>query len=262
LANYIDQEILCEAYTHFEIDDFPSKTELDRIKRDLIAFFDERAKFLFGEDVHVEVEFEEGSLKTRLKVLGQSALLATALVSNYGSIRQGIDTVAKDSTMLAQSGVLEIAFRTKTAFCDSVAVEKRKGVYGRASAFMSELDQIREEFSRTAIPEKPAESKLFEKRVGDLIAWDLRVDELFAKLQNNATKACIAAGLLEELERMPDQAAWAAQLAGHSFRAQGIRSDAQLSSRLGSAAAGMEKAVAVIKKKMLNRVNQLAPQNT
>lgn len=262
MANYIDQEILCEAYTHFEIAEFPSKQELDRIKQDLVAFFDERAKFLFGEDVRVEVEFEEGSLKTRLKVLGKSALVAAALLSQYGSIRQGIDTIAKDSTLLAQSGVLEIAFRTKTAFCDSVAVEKRKGVYGRASAFMSELDPIREEFSRSAFPEKQSEIKLFEKRVGDLIAWDLRVDELFGKLQNDATKACIAAGLLEELDRLPNQAVWASLLSNKSFRAQVILSDPQLSSRLGSAVGGMEKAVAVVKKKMLDRVNQFAPQKT
>jgi hypothetical protein len=260
MANYIDQEILCEAYTHFEIDAYPTEQERARLTAELTAFFEERAKFLFGGDVWVVVEFEEGSLKTKLKVLGVGALLATNLVSNYGSVRQGIDTIAKDSTMLAQSGVLEIAFRTQTAFCDAVSVEKRKGVYGRASDLMSKLDPIRDELSRVEIPLKPAALKLLDKRIGDLVEWDLTVDRLFEKLNNDATKGCIAAGLQQELAKLPVEAPWAAQLKSSSFRTQALQSDADLYGKLGSTAGAMANVVAIVKKKMADRVKQAEPK--
>jgi hypothetical protein len=261
MANYIAQEILSEAYTHFEIDEFPSDQALNKVKADLIGFFEERAKFLFGDAVTVTVEFEEGSLKTRLKVLGASAIIATNLVADYGSVREGIDRISRDATMLAQSGILEIAFRSKTAFCDQVTVERRKGVYGRASDLMSQLDAIREVLNNPSIPDKKDALNDFNRRVNDLIVWDQRVDTLFAKLENNETKGCIASGLLEELARLPDEAIWLKELQGGSFRAKAIKSDVALYTSLQGAAGAMKAIITIAKNKMVDRVKQVEPKN-
>ncbi len=257
MANYIAQEVLSEAYTHFDVDAYPSESELAQIKSELISFFEERAKFLFGDAITVTVEFEEGSLKTRLKVLGASALIATTLVADYGSIREGIDRISRDATMLAQSGILEIAFRSKTAFCDQVTVERRKGVYGRASDLMGQLDGIREAFSNPSIPDKQESLNILNRRINDLVVWDQRVDTLFAKLENDETKGCIASGLLEELAHLPDEAAWLKELQGKSFRARAIQSDTALYTSLEGAAAAMRAVIALAKQKMVDRVKQV-----
>lgn len=260
MANYINQEILCEAYTHFKIGEYPSDEKRAELKKQLISFFDERAKFLFGPDVFVTVDFEEGSLITNLRVLGSSALIVAGLVSNYGSIRQGWDTISKDSAMLAQSGVLEIAFRTKTAFCDKVSVEKRKGVFGRAHELVTELDTIRSALDHQALPKTEAELSLYKKHIATLIAWDQKVDKLFTKLENEPTKACISAGLLEELERLPGQPIWAAELAGNSLKMQALKADPGLYASLQGSVQHMLTAASTIKEKMLTRVKQYAPQ--
>lgn len=263
MANYIHQEILCEAYTHFKVKEYPSEANLQKLRAELVSFFEERAAFLFGNDIKVIIEFEEGSLKTKLKVVGGSLLISIpSLIANYGSIRQGIDTIVKDSTILAHSGVLEIAFRTKTAFCDNIAIEKRKGVFGRASELMTELDTIREVLNSPNLPERSQQQKLFNQALANLISWDSKVDKLIGKLENESTKACIAAGLSEELEKLADAPAWADSLGSNSFRMRALKSDIRNYQNIIASAQSMRNAVAAIKKKMEERTNHFAPQKS
>jgi hypothetical protein len=262
MANYIDQEILCEAYTHFDVEEYPSEQERAKLKRDLLAFFTERAQFLFGENVEVVVEFEEGSLKTRLKVIGSAAAIAAGIVTSYGSFRQGVDQIAKDSQMLAQSGVLEIAFRTKTAYCDRINVERRKGVFGRAHERVLQLDSIRGRLSEVGIPPDMAALKPFTATINALQRWDDQTDSLFLKLENDETKACIAAGLLEEIERLPDELSWASLLTGKGIRSQAIQANATLYGATAGEHERYKAVTAVVKRKMLMRVQQYAPRKS
>lgn len=130
MANYIKAEILAEAYTHLEIDLFEDKAKLESLKRELTSFFQERASFLFGTDVEIKVEFEEGSLKTKIIAIGSAAATLTAVVGAYGDFRQSVTQLASDATSLAQSANMEVIFRTKTPHCDRLRIEKRKGVFG------------------------------------------------------------------------------------------------------------------------------------
>jgi hypothetical protein len=261
VANYIDQEILCEAYTHFEVENYPTQGERDQLKGELLAFFTERAHFLFGENVEVFVEFEEGSLKTTLKVVASAAVLATTLVTAYGSFRQGVDQISKDSQMLAQSGVLEIAFRTKTAYCDRINVERRKGVFGRAHERLLQLDSVRARISGTDLPSDSKELKLFTLTVNALTKWDDQTDNLFAKLENDETKACISAGLLEELAKLPDELVWAPMLNGRGIRSQAIQANARFYGEIVGEHERYKAVAASIKKKMLLRVQQYETKN-
>lgn len=51
MANYIDEEILCEAYSHLDVGVFHDKEKLDKLEREVTSFFRERAYFLFGENM-------------------------------------------------------------------------------------------------------------------------------------------------------------------------------------------------------------------
>lgn len=170
----------------------------------MVSFFSERAKFLFGEDVSIEIEFEEGSLVTKLKVVGSAALVLNLAFIQYGSFRQSVDYLVKDSTQLAQSANLEMVFRTKAAYCDRVSVEKRKGVFGRVDELLGELDSIKNQLGESSMPRNKRALSGFEKVTTErLLDWHKKVEALFDKLDHDDTKACVSAGLLEEIEHCP-----------------------------------------------------------
>ncbi|EGD03911.1 hypothetical protein B1M_14127 [Burkholderia sp. TJI49] len=261
LANYIDEEILCEAYTHLEIDIFQDKAKLAKLKHELAAFMEERAKFFFlGDDVRVKVEFEEGSLKTRVIVLGAAASTLVAGISAYGSFRSGVDQISKDATMLAQSANQELIFRTRTAYCDRISIEKRKGVFGRVDALLGELDAVRLIVADPKLPTRSIDLREFNGASDKLVEWDSKADKLFGKLSAAETQGCIAAGLLEELERFPDAAPWEADLRKRSFRATLVESDPKRAADLAAAAAKYAAVIRSLRSKMEARVKLNAPR--
>lgn len=263
MANYIHAEILCEAYTHLDIDIFDDKEALAELKNKLLPFFSERAKFLLGNDVEVKIEFEEGSLKTRLMVIGSAgAILLSNLsagMSAYGSFRQGVEQLSKDSTTLAQSANLEVLFRTKTAYCDRVRVEKRKGVFGRVDELLSQLDGIKIDLSGEKLPTNEKALGTIDKAITNLVGWNDKAGNLFEKLDSDVTKGCISAGLAEELEKLPETLAWVVELETRSFRMQVANSDPAFAGKIASTAARYKATIAAIRRQMLARVNDHAP---
>lgn len=260
MANYISEEILCEAYTHFDIDLIDQPQKLAVLKADLTSFMEERAKFLLGDDVTVKVEFEHGSLKTRVTVIGVAATVIVNVVSSYGSFRQGIAQAANDAAVLAQSANLELIFRTKTEYCDRIRIEKRKGVLGRVDSLLSELDAMSSTFSASKLPGTVAAIKEFNSEIERLLSWDESAEKLFDKLGNLDTEACIAAGLLEELLKLPKAIPWAGELNAQSFRRTVAMSDPDRAGQIEAAAARYSAVVRELTKKMKSRVAANAPQ--
>lgn len=260
MANYINAEILCEAYSHLEIDLFEDKAALEKLRADLLAFFTERAKFLLGDDVEVKVDFEKGSLKTILTVIGSAALIINTTVSGYGSFRQGIDQLTKDSTLLAQSANLEVIFRTKTEYCNRVNVEKRKGVFGRVDESLREMDGIKRKILDSSLPRNINETKEFNAEIDRLISWDVALDKLFSKLGSPDTEVCIAAGMVEELEKFPAAPPWLAEFNSDSFRAKLVNSDLERAGMIAAAATRLQVTVKKLKEKMQQRVQLSSPK--
>lgn len=248
MSRYIDQEILCEAYTKFNIDIYDDKAKLENLKNNLEIFFAERAKFLFGENVSIKIEFEKGSLKTKIIVVGVAALAIANAVGVYGSFRQGVNQISDDAIMLTQSANLEMAFRTKAAYCDRLTMEKRPGVFGRMKNQLSILDSIRTIASRNSLPITAHTLDEYASTVDKLIQWNTTSDKLFSKFENSETKACVASGFLEELEKFPEEAPWTTQLGTNNFRSKIADMDPEFSGSLAGAAARYEATLKSIKK--------------
>lgn len=264
MANYLKTEVLCEAYSHLESDIFHDKVALEALKAHLLPFFTDRAKFLLGENVEINIEFEEGSLITKLKVLGSAGTLLLGLatgVSNYGGFRQGVEQLSNDAAVLAQSANLEVLFRTKTTYCNRVRIEKRKGVFGRINDLLAKLDQIKVDLSTEQVPTTPKALGQIDKSLTHLIEWNATVTNLFAKLDSDTTKACVSAGLLEELEKLPDDPLWASQLGTRSFRTDAISANPEHAANLAATAARFRTTVKILRNQMLDRVKMYAPQN-
>jgi hypothetical protein len=231
-----------------------------RLKADMQAFFTQRAKFMFGEEVAVEIDFEEGSLITKLRVVGNAATVIFLALNAYGGFRQAVDYLARDSTLLAQSANLEMVFRTKAAYCDRVRIEKRKGIFGRVNELLGELDSINRSVGDSVMPRTAIAVAGFEKGTTErLLEWDKQAHKLFSKLDHDETKACVSAGLLEELERFPLTVPWANEFKTQSFRATMAASDPQQAGLLDGAATRYRATVLSIRKAYAETVKQYAP---
>lgn len=127
MANYINREVLCEAYTHLDIQTYSKQEDREKLEAELKDFIQPRAKFMFGDDVEVNIEFNEGSLITTIQIVG----FVAQLISGYKDFTTGIDELTKDAVSFAQSTNSEVVFKTKTQNCNRVRLEKRTGVLGR-----------------------------------------------------------------------------------------------------------------------------------
>lgn len=262
MTHYINEEILCEAYTKLDIDIFHDKEKLAGLKRDLMSFFGERAKFYLGEGVKIEIEFEEGSLITKLKVIGGAVAILAGAIDAYGSFRQGVSQISEDATTLAQSANLEVVFRTKAAYCNRIDAERRKGIFGRVNDFIRRLDGAHTKVIESKLPTNMISLKTFNSATDDLISWDTASDKLFGKLTDEPTIACISAGLLEELEKLPEQAPWSEELKGTSFRATIANGDPKLAGLIAAAETRYSVSLREIKKSMQQRVDLYAPKKS
>ncbi len=249
MANYINSEILAEAYTHLDIDIFDDKAQLERLRNDLTVFFKERASVMFGHPVDVRVEFEEGSLKTKIIAFGSAALTLGAAVANYGDFRSGVNQLSNDATAIAQAANLEVIFRTKTPHCDRLRIEKRKGVFGRVSALINELDAVSEAIATSKLPNNEVRLQYARDAVDKLLQWQLDSQMLFEKFDDPETISCVALGLLAELKKVPRKFSWEAGLrAQKSLSMQMVDADPQVASEVAGVAARLPAAVSSIEK--------------
>lgn len=260
MTNYINEEILCEAYTKLNIDIFHDKEKLAELEKNLMSFFYERAKFYLGDDIQVRIEFEEGSLITKLTVIGGALLAITNAVAQYGSFRESVLQISQDATTLAQSANSEVIFRTKTAYCNRIDSERRKGVFGRADDLIRKLDNAYIKITNSKLPTNKNSVQEFNKTINnELSNWSATSDKFFTKLTDEATKACMAAGLLEELEKLPEEIFWEKELNGNGFRATVAKSDPELAGLIAGASSRYSAMLKEIKNIMKNRVNLYAP---
>lgn len=262
MTNYINEEILCEAYTKLDLDIFHDKAKLADLEKYLNNFFEERAKFFLGEDIKIKIEFEEGSLITKLKVIGGAVVLLGTAISNYGSFRSGVSQIAEDATLLAQSANLEVIFRTKAAYCDRIDSERRKGIFGRVDDLIKKLDAAHLRISTSKLPTNTNAVKAFNSATDELINWDKSSDRFFSKLTDEPTKGCLSAGLLEELERLPENAPWSDELKKKSFRATIATADPKLAGEIAGAEAKYAALIKEIKNSMRKRVELYAPKKS
>ena len=260
MANYIDDEILCEGYTHFSVKEYPDEEALAKLKDEIVLFMQDRAKFLLGDDVRIIVEFEEGSLKTTVKVVGSAALVIALAIGDYGSFRSGVKQATDDVTMLAQSANLELIFRTKTASCDRLRLESRKGVLGRVDNLLSVLEQTRSLTGQTELPAKRAEQAKFKSAVVQLLEWEKRSDKLLSKISDSSTKACIAAGFAEELEKFAEEPQWVVTLHSKEFKAIMVATDTANLARLSELAALYTTTVEALKRNLKVHMKMSAPR--
>jgi len=255
VARYISQEILCEAYTRLNTNLYNTDEARARLRDQLLPFFEERARFLLGDEVQVEIVFETGSLITKLRVVGSAGLIVLPLLTGYAPFKESVSQLTRDVTLLAESANLEVLFRTNTPYCDRINIEKRKGVFGRVDDLLSRLDKIGREISSDVLPNSTRAVEEVEAKVDAIVDWNGKVGELFSKLDSAETKVCVSQGLLDELAKFPASFGWTQLLLSAGIRGSSVRSDASLLGKLSGSNTRLKVTLTSIQKDLKQRMD-------
>lgn len=260
MARYITREILCEAYTHLDIQLYDDKEALKQLKIALQPFFEERARFLLGDNVEIQVKFEPGSLRTKLTVYGSAGAILLNVINGYGSFRQGVTSLTRDVSSLAESANLEVLFRTRTPYCDRINIEKRKGVFGRVDALIANLDAVSSSVLAAKRPTNDKDILNANGQIDRLAEWGIKANRLFEKLEDPETIACVSEGLGKELNQIPVDFQWSSDLNGSSLRSQSAQSDPNLFGKLQGISARYKATLQALKNEMTTRLSHSQAQ--
>ena len=118
--------VLAQTYLHLAVD--PSRRQISETLLYLEYLAALSARDHFRQDVELEFRIEEGSLKGWLTVIGT---LGLQLLSNYGSLREGIDFAVKDSREFSEWIIQKIKAEVEMPPSALYRTERRLGLAGR-----------------------------------------------------------------------------------------------------------------------------------
>jgi hypothetical protein len=143
MADYIDKNILCEAYIHLEPEDWLTKSQ-DQYLEELEAFATKRGKFFLYSDIELNLRHKEGTLTVYVTVLGTIGALYKG-VGEYPKFREGAVAIYDDVKRFAETVITEGLFGAKARRNQIVRLEARTGVVGSLRHIVSLLDSVQRE---------------------------------------------------------------------------------------------------------------------
>ncbi|MFM5413069.1 hypothetical protein ACET9F_21660 [Aeromonas veronii] len=129
MADYINKNILSQAYIHVEPRGMETDEQLESFKENLRMFSLTRTEFFLSEGLEINVEFEDGSIKARVTVIGTLMLLLQG-ISSYKDFREGLQLLYSDAKWLSDAIISESLYQTKAKHHDVIRVEARTGIIG------------------------------------------------------------------------------------------------------------------------------------
>ena len=195
MADYINKNILSQAYIHVEPSTVSTPEELEKFKNHIRDFARSRSDFFLYPDLAIEIDFEEGSLKARVTVLG-TILLVMQGIANYSSFRESVFLIYSDSKRLAEYIVSESQFLAGSKHEDVIRLEARTGVIGSLHKITLQLEQIK----------RGAQGGMLAKDIPEKIDDAIKnIDELMSNLQDRDDFAFIQMGLTSIALDIPEE---------------------------------------------------------
>lgn len=125
MADYIKSNILSQSYVHVEpewlnsVSDSEKRKAIVEIHNKVSSFSEERIRFFLDDDVHIEIKFEDGSIRAWVTTYGPVLLLIGSTITNYSSFRK------VSSTWFLTLRELQILLMRKCFFSQNQEVRKR-----------------------------------------------------------------------------------------------------------------------------------------
>lgn len=194
MADYINKNILSQAYIHIESDVAGDSTRLEEFKSSIIDFARSRVDFFLSPDAPIEVEFEDGSLIARVTVLGTISLLLQG-ISNYKDFREGIQLIYSDAKRVTDYIISEGVFSAGSRQQSVIRLEARVGIVGSIQKAINMLEAIKSGANG---------NQLASDVVKKLIDANKEIDKLLSNLATEEDIETIQKGLLEIVDEMPE----------------------------------------------------------
>jgi hypothetical protein len=194
LADYINKNILSQAYIHIESDVADNELELAAFKLGIEKFARSRVDFFLSPDASIELTYEEGSLIARVTVLGTICLLLQG-ISSYKNFREGIQLIHSDAKRVTDYVISESVFMAGTRQEDVIRLEARVGVIGSVQKLINQLESIKNGANG---------KKLASDLVTKLFESQKELDKLINNLATDEDVALVKKGLLEIVDEYPD----------------------------------------------------------
>ncbi|MCJ8213055.1 hypothetical protein [Aeromonas veronii] len=116
--------------------------QLESFKENLRIFSLTRTEFFLSEGLEINVEFEDGSIKARVTVIGTLMLLLQG-ISSYKDFREGLQLLYSDAKWLSDAIISESLYQTKAKHHDVIRVEARTGIIGSIHTVFNKLESIK-----------------------------------------------------------------------------------------------------------------------
>lgn len=142
MADYINKNILSQAYIHVEPTGIETEEQLEAFKENLRAFALSRTEFFLSDGLDINIEFEDGSIKARVTVIGTLMLLLQG-ISSYKDFREGLQLLYTDAKWLSDAIITESLYQTKAKHHDIIRVEARTGIIGSVHKVLNQLERIK-----------------------------------------------------------------------------------------------------------------------
>ena len=156
-----------ETYLKFNFE--YNKSNQDRVKQAYltqVAEF-EREILKSREYFKISIEYDEGSLKTRIVLWGTTIYLG---IANYGSFRAGVRETINDIRWFSDNVIENIDNGPTINYNDIVRTEKRTGLTGRIQELYSKIDRLERNINNLSNIQVQNELQIIKQEVSNLIA--------------------------------------------------------------------------------------------
>jgi hypothetical protein len=140
VADYIRRNILCQSYVHAETNgDY--ENAIATIKESALPLIETRAKFFLYEDAEITFDSDQGSVKSRITILG-TIVVALQCISGYKDFREGVTLLYEDVQRVADVATTETLFALRARGQQVVRTESRTGIVGSLHRIISRIDAL------------------------------------------------------------------------------------------------------------------------
>lgn len=194
MADYISKNILSQSYLHIESNRIKTEDELLLFREHINEFVISRTAFFLYPNANIEIDFEKGSIKSRITVMGTILILMQG-IANYKDFREGIQLIYNDTKRLSEYIISEFLYESGSKHQNIIRVEARTGIIGSVQKVLTQLETIK----RGADGDLTA-SELIEK----LENADTEIRKLLGNIIDESDKIFVIKGISDLVGQLPE----------------------------------------------------------
>jgi hypothetical protein len=163
-------ELIKVGETYLKFDYEYSKANQVRIKEAYLNQVDQSSRQLFKnrEIFKISIEYEKGSLKTRVVIWGTITTLYLG-IANYGSFRAGLRELINDARWFSENVIERIDDGPNINHSDIIRTERRKALPGRIQELYNRIDRLERNLNNLSNNQTQTELQRIKQEVSNLV---------------------------------------------------------------------------------------------